>query len=197
MSYSAAVLAKEREGVVELGAFLRGGCALRVLRALQVFREELVARRGAFGVAREECVERLLQLRAVLADHPAELPAGSDRGARVERELREDLLPESGPGVVDDRRRDEAGVDHLQDVLGLQVVGRVADPDGRLPGLLQLGVERLDALVVGRSLPDVHLASRKVRGARRPGARPGPSPRSRRRWSRSEPKSRPPSIDPA
>ena len=54
--------------------------------------------------------------------------------------------------LVHDGRRHQPGVDHLEDVLGLEVVRRDPDLHGRLPGLLQLGVELLDALVIGGAL---------------------------------------------
>ena len=53
--------------------------------------------------------------------------AGAQGGLGVELDLREDLLPELRPEVVGDRRGDEARVDHFEDVLGFEIVGRDAE----------------------------------------------------------------------
>ena len=81
----------------------------------------------------------------------------------MHREVREDLLPEAREIVVDDDRRDETGVHHLEQVVVFEVVRREANLHRRLTLCLELLVEREEALVVRALLADEHLPARQVR----------------------------------
>jgi len=88
-------------------------------------------------------------------------------------ELREHLAPERGEVVVGDRDLDQARVDHLEDVLGLEVLGCRTDPHHRLAAAREVRVERLEALVEARRFTDEDFgAGQIVHGA--DGRRPGP-----------------------
>jgi hypothetical protein len=118
------VLLEQLDGTLEFRQLLTGGGRLHPLGAFQIPRQELGALPRALGIAQEPRVELGPELRAVLPDHPGDRSAGAERDVRVQRQVREDLLPEHSDVAVGDRQLDDAGVHHLQDVLGLEALGR-------------------------------------------------------------------------
>ena len=155
------VLVEERDRLLESLDVLRRCRPPRPLGVFQVPRQD-VAALPRLHQAGDEDVQLFLELRAVLADHPAELSAGADCHSGVGGKLGEDLLPEVGEVVLDDGHLDEAGVHHLEDVLVLEILRRQPDFHRRLLRLRELGVERLDALVVARGLAQVDVLPRQV-----------------------------------
>src|SRR4029077_15848324 len=134
---------EQLDRALELRELVTGDRRFRPFGALQVSRHEIVALPRALRVAREPGIELPLELGVVLPDHPPARPAGPDRGLRMQDELWKDLLPELGDVVVGDRHLDETGADHLEDVLGLEVLGSEPNLDRRLAGLLEVTVELL------------------------------------------------------
>ena len=59
----------------------------------------------------------------LFANRPRVLAAGANRDVVVHGELREDLLPEVRQVFVNDGERNQAGVEHLEQILVLQRLG--------------------------------------------------------------------------
>ena len=91
----------------------------------------------------------------------------------MQRQLREHLLPELRQVIVHDRGLDQAGIDHLEDVIVLEVLGRRLDDGQRLAGGLQAAVEGDQAVVIAAGGADEDLSAGQVvsgvDGRRRPG----------------------------
>ena len=71
----------------------------------------------------------------------ARLPPERTATSLVHLDAGEHLAPELGQIVVHDGNRGEAGVDHLEDVVVFEHVGRLVDDDGRLAARFQLLVQ--------------------------------------------------------
>ena len=72
----------------------------------------------------DEIVNRGLELRAALADPPGNLAARAYRDLIADSYFRKDLLPEVRFGLVDDGEGNQSRVDHLGQVLVLQLLRR-------------------------------------------------------------------------
>jgi hypothetical protein len=71
----------------------------------------------------------------------------------------EDLAPEAGHVIVDDRYPDQPGVEHLEPILVLKHVRQAFDAHKRQSLGLQSLVEGQQALVIGRGRPNVNRAA--------------------------------------
>src|SRR5262245_3337730 len=168
-----AVLAKKRHRPLEFRELLPGRGALRPFGALVVPLQDLVALAGFLGLG-EERIQVGLELRALLANHPGDVGAGTDLDVRVDRQLGEDFLPEVADVGLGDGHLHEAGIHHLEDVLGLEGLRSKPDPHRRLFRRGEIPVECLEALVVARRFANIDfLAGKIVQGHDRLGARPG------------------------
>ena len=96
-----AVLPEELDDRLELLALGLGGGVLRVLGVDEVLPLDLIPEGRSQPVLPHERVQGRDQLRAVLADGDGELAAGADGDVLVDRDVREDLLPEFREVVVD------------------------------------------------------------------------------------------------
>ena len=115
-------------------------------------------------------VHGLPELGTALAKCNGQVAAGLKGDVPVHIEAGEDLLPEIGQIVVDDGDRCETGVDHLEDVVVFEDVGRLLDHHGRLAARFQLLVQADDVPVIDAGLADEHLLTRQIverRDARR------------------------------
>ena len=97
-------------------------------------------------------------LRILLAEGDRQLAAGPHRDVAMHGDVGEHLAPECRQVVVDDGDRREAGIDHFEDVVVFEHLGRFVDDDRRLAARLQLRIEADETLVVdaalcGRTLP--------------------------------------------
>jgi len=79
-------------------------------------------------------VQHFLELWTVLADHPRDLSASANLHVRVRGEAGEDLLPEIGEVVLDDRDLHEASVTPELDSVLARIAGATAPRSGREPG---------------------------------------------------------------
>ena len=101
-------------------------------------------------MARREIVQPRLELRTVFANRPRDLAAGANRDVVVHGELRKDLLPEVRQVLVDDDERNEAGVEHLDQILVLQRLGGFLEYHRWFLFGRKLLVECNEALVIAR-----------------------------------------------
>ena len=119
-----AVLAEQIDGAVELDALLLGKGVLDELRVFQIALHEGVEKQRALVVGRDEAIDVGLQTGRISPDRPGDLLTGADRDIGVHNDVREHLSPEFGQVAVGDGDPDEPGVDHLEEVFGLQVLAR-------------------------------------------------------------------------
>jgi hypothetical protein len=99
----------------------------------------------------------LLQERAALAQHRRHFGTGVHRRSRPRRDSREDLGPELRLVVVHHHYLHEAGAQHLQEVLVLELFRRGTQPHGRLAFLGEARVELFQMLPVTRRPADEDL----------------------------------------
>ena len=128
---------------------------------LRYFVDQPVARERALLVGPHEGVHRLRELRAVLAEGPGDL-AGRARDAFVLLQVRKHLQVEVGHEAVHDRRGDEPGVHHLEDVAVLEHLVGGVDLDRGLAFLGEAGVQRLEVLRIAARGADVELLAREL-----------------------------------
>ncbi|MNT88694.1 hypothetical protein D3C72_2292970 [compost metagenome] len=73
-------------------------------------------------------------MRAVLADGPADHPFGTYRQVVVHLHCRQYLRPHRGLPVIDHHNLQQAGIEHLENVLVLERVGQQGELDWRFAG---------------------------------------------------------------
>ena len=115
-----AVLLEEIHDRKELLALGLGRGVLRVLDVVEIAALDGVSERVAFAVLPNPCVDGLEQLWILLAHRDGQFAAGAHGHVGVHGQLGEHLLPELGEVVIRDGDRDEARVDHLEDVIVLE-----------------------------------------------------------------------------
>ena len=120
-----------------------------------------------------EVVQLGRELRAVLAQGPADQAAFAHHRAFVELHLRQHRRPHLRLPVVDDDVVEQPDVEHLHHVLVFQLVGHGHQLDRRLAVLGQALVQRHQAVVVARGPAHMHrLARQRLGGGHRRGLGP-------------------------
>jgi hypothetical protein len=159
-----AVLLEQLDDLLELAAFGVGRGILRVLDVFEISLLEHIPKHVALAVLADKDVDLLLELRIVLAKCDRQLAARSHGRAVVNLDACEDLLPEAGEKVVDDGDWREAGVNHLEDVVVFEHVGRFDDHCRRLAARLQIRIEPRDRIEVGADPADEHFLAGEIVG---------------------------------
>src|SRR5262249_19739149 len=152
----------EFDDPLELPPLRLGPRILHVARVLQIPAEDLVSERLADTVSGEEPVERCLQLRASLANHPSDVAALVNDDVFVKANPVEDLTPERGDVSVDDYDFDQTRVQHFEEVLVFEYLGRGAENDLGLAALRELTVQPDQVLVVAARLADEDLLAGQI-----------------------------------
>ena len=119
-------------------------------------------------------VDRFEQLWILLAHRDRQFSTGSHRDICVHGQPREHFLPELREVVVRDGDRDEAGADHLEDVIVFEDDGESCDHHGRLAAGFELLVQLGKALGIEALFADEYLLAGQIVERRdRWRARPG------------------------
>ncbi len=155
--------------LVEAAHVFFGGGVARPASVLQVTIEDDIAHHRAAAILRHEGVEGFLQLGAVLANRPGNLPIRPQRDRRLRTDVGEDLLPEIRRIAVDHGGVDQSGIHHLENVLVLQILLRQHDVDRFLARCRQSRVQRGETFVIAARAAYVHAAAGELldRGGRR------------------------------
>ena len=168
------VLPEDADHAFEAVSVLAGERVARPARALEVAVEDDVCKQCSLLVSADEGVDIFGELRAVLAEGPPDLPTGAHRQILVDPDVVEDPGPEHGLVAVDDGRRQQAGIDHLQEVLVLEELLRRHQPNRLQASRPEVVVELLEAPPVAGGTPHVDLPAREIVQRARPvRGRPG------------------------
>ena len=146
---------------VPLGGFGRPGIRQEA-GGTRVLLDEIVAQQRALAVSFRKLVDLLLQLGAVLPNQPAYVAALVDGHLLVHAQVRQDLAPEEGGVAIHDGDTDQAGIDHLQQIVIRKVLRRRLELDRRLALARKPCVELLQVTPITGGPPHHDILAREV-----------------------------------
>ena len=120
--------AEQVEHLLELAPLRLARGVLHEVGVGEVAVEDDVAERRPFLVLRYKGVERRLQLRAALADGEGDPAFLAHDDVLADLDLRQHLGPQLGLVVIDHHERDQAGIEHVEQVLVLEVLVGLDQP---------------------------------------------------------------------
>ncbi len=150
-------------------AVLVGECVFDVLGVLEIALEEHVAEQSARAIGFDKAINSFLETGCVATNGPAEVAARSNREILMNDDVGQHLRPEFRQIVVGDGDLDESGVDHLQQVLGLEILAGCDDLDLLETPFPKRCVEVIQTLPVTARGPDEDPFAREVIQSRESG----------------------------
>ena len=142
------ILVEDLEGVPEALQARVGQRGLQEFSVLDVLVHQAVAEQRPLAVGARELTDVRGEFRGALADQPAQLTAGVDRRGLVNTQVGEDPVPQARRVVVNDRRIDQAGTHHFEQVVVGQRLGGGRENDGAPAGGEQPFIERREVTPV-------------------------------------------------
>ncbi len=156
------VLAKDGEQPGESFPLPAGEGVLDVLRVLEIALDERVADQASRSIRLDETIHMLFETSGALSHRPTQLPSAGDGEIVAGDDVRQHPRPESSQIVVGNCDLDQTGIDHLQEVLGFEILAGGDDLDLLETAFTKRRIELFEALPVAARFTDNDSLTRKV-----------------------------------